>query len=302
MAENSNGIWFWSSFRCTKTLYLFTLSRSLLMFKFINFYRHDFYRCKPRLHVIYELTKDCLVADYVHFANLYILNLMLPTIYWTLILLCWLIHDATSLYVVIEILLKFTWRSLANMSVADEAAGLMKGLAEVVKSQRHVQQTALQQTNDQLQTLSNTVASLTQKLPSSSAVSHSPSLHLLNLVLPIYTGRESILKASGIPTQYLLTYLKQQTQKDSRALDAICEAETSNIKLLGEDPSKPPLMSFYTCMKRVSPPSKQNAVNRGTNNCENFWVPTTQWDNKMRKSSPAQILFLSQMRLQSMSP
>ena len=134
------------------------------------------------------------------------------------------------------------------MSVADEAAGLIKGLAEVVKSQQHVQQTALQQTNDQLQTLSNTVASLTQKLPSSSAVSHSPSLRLPNLVLPIYTGREhldrfltqleSILKASGVPTQYWLTYLKQQTQKDSSAFDAICEAETSNIKYLGEDPSK----------------------------------------------------------------
>ena len=69
-----------------------------------------------------------------------------------------------------------------------------------------------------------------------------------NLVLPIYTGHEhldrfltqleSILKASGVPTQYWLTNLKQQTQKDSRAFDAICEAETSNIKLLGEDPSK----------------------------------------------------------------
>ena len=65
------------------------------------------------------------------------------------------------------------------MSVADEAAGLIKGLAEVVKSQQHVQQTALQQTNDQLQTLSNTVASLTQKLPFSSAVSHSLSLRLV---------------------------------------------------------------------------------------------------------------------------
>ena len=162
------------------------------------------------------------------------------------------------------------------MSVADKAASLIKGLAEVVKSQQHVQQIALQQINDQLQTLSNTVASLTQKLSASSAVSHSPSLRLPNLVLPIYTGREhldcfltqleSILKASGVPTQYWLTYLKQQTQKDSRVFDAICEAETSNIKLLGEVHQKPPPMSFYTCMKRVSPPSKQNAVNRWTNN------------------------------------
>ena len=176
---------FWSSFRCTKTLYLFTLSRILLTFKFINFYRRDFYHCKPRLHVIYGLTKDCLVADYVHFANPYILNLMLPTIYWTLTLLCWLVRDATSPYVDIEILLKFTWRNFAKISVASEAAGLIKELADVVNSQQHVQQTALQQTNEQLQTLSNTVASLTQKLPSSSAVSHSPSLRLPNLVLPI---------------------------------------------------------------------------------------------------------------------
>ena len=88
-------------------------------------------------------------------------------------LLCWLVRDVTSPYVDAEILLKFTRRNFAKMSVADEAAGLIKGLAEVVKSQQHVQQTALQQTNDQRQTLSNTVASLTQKLPSSSAVSQS---------------------------------------------------------------------------------------------------------------------------------
>ena len=162
------------------------------------------------------------------------------------------------------------------MSVADEAAGLIKGLAEVVKSQQHVQQTALQQTIDQLQTLSNTVASLTQKLPSSSAVSHSPTLRLPNLVLPIYTGREhldrfltqleSILKASGVPTRYLLTYLKQQTQQDSRAFEAICEAETSNIKLLGADPSKASpdefLHLYETCVtalkaKRCKPRDQQ---------------------------------------------
>ena len=58
-----------------------------------------------------------------------------------------------------------------SVSVADEAAGLIKGLAEVVKSQQSVQQHALQQTADQLQTLSHTVASLTQNLPSSSVLS-----------------------------------------------------------------------------------------------------------------------------------
>ena len=72
------------------------------------------------------------------------------------------------------------------MSVADEAAGLIKGLAEIVKSQQSVQQHALQQTADQLQTLSHTVASLTQNLPSSSVGSSSPGLRLHHLVLPLY--------------------------------------------------------------------------------------------------------------------
>ena len=69
-----------------------------------------------------------------------------------------------------------------------------------------------------------------------------------HLVLPVYTGREhldrflsqleSILKASVVPSKYWLTYLKQQSHQDSRAFDAICEAEHANIKILGEDPSK----------------------------------------------------------------
>ena len=130
------------------------------------------------------------------------------------------------------------------MSVADEAAGLIKGLAEVVKSEQSVQQHALQKTADQKQTLSNTVASLTQNLLSSSAGSPSPGLRLPHLVLPIYTGREhldrflshleSILKASGVSPKYLT----QQSHQDSRTFDAICEAEHANIKILGEDPSK----------------------------------------------------------------
>ena len=103
------------------------------------------------------------------------------------------------------------------MSVADEAVGLIKGLVEVVKSQQSVQQNALQKT-DQLQTLSNNIASLTQNLSSSSAGSPSPGLRLSHLVLPIYTGREhldrflskleSIWKASGVPPKYWLTYFQ----------------------------------------------------------------------------------------------
>ena len=134
------------------------------------------------------------------------------------------------------------------MSVADEAAGLIKGLAEVVKSQQPVQQNVLQKTADHLQTLSNIVASLTQNLPSSSVGSPSLGLHLPHLVSPIYTGHEhldrflsqleSILKASGILPKYWITYLKQQSHQDSCAFDVICEAEHANIKFFGEDSLK----------------------------------------------------------------
>ena len=104
------------------------------------------------------------------------------------------------------------WREFQetfSMSVAHEATSLIKVLAEVVKSQQSVQPNALQKTADQLQNLSNTVASLSQNLPSSSTGSSSPGLRLSHLVLPTYTGREhldrflfqleSTLKASGVP-------------------------------------------------------------------------------------------------------
>ena len=120
----------------------------------------------------------------------------------------------------------------------------------MVKNQQQLQNTAIQKTADQLQTLSDTVASLTQNLPSASpSLIQSNSLRLPNLILPIYTGRErldrfitqleSILKSSNLPSQYWLTYLKQQTQHDARAYDAICEAETANsLTILGPDSTK----------------------------------------------------------------
>ena len=132
----------------------------------------------------------------------------------------------------------------------EEATGLIQGLADVVKNQQQLQNTAIQKTTEQLQTLSDTVATLAQNLPSASPSIIQPNGHRLpNLILPIYTGREhldrfitqleSILKSSNVPSQYWLTYLKQQTQQDNRAYDAICEAETANsVTILGPDVSK----------------------------------------------------------------
>ena len=132
----------------------------------------------------------------------------------------------------------------------EETTGLIKGLADVVKNQQQLQNTAIPETADQLQTLSDTVANLAQDLPSASlSLIQSNGLRLPNLILPIYTGREhldrfitqleSILKSSNVPSQYWLTYLKQQTQQDARAYDAICEADTANsLTILGPDSTK----------------------------------------------------------------
>ena len=51
------------------------------------------------------------------------------------------------------------------MAVADETAGMIKGLAEVVQNQQILQNTAMKETTAQLQQLSETVATLTQSLP-----------------------------------------------------------------------------------------------------------------------------------------
>ena len=86
------------------------------------------------------------------------------------------------------------------------------------------------------------------------------TLLLPNLILPIYTSREhldrfitqleSIWKSSNVPSQYWLTYLKQQTQQDARAYDVICEAETANsLTILGPDSTKISLAEFTKLYK-----------------------------------------------------
>ena len=97
----------------------------------------------------------------------------------------------------------------------EEATGLIQGLADVVKNKQQLQNTAIQKTTEQPQTLSDTVANLAQNLPPASPyIIQTNGLRLPNLVLPIYTGREhldrfitqleSILKSSNVPLAYLL--------------------------------------------------------------------------------------------------
>ena len=78
------------------------------------------------------------------------------------------------------------------MSLSDETTGMIKGLAEVFKSQQQLQSTAIQHTTEQLAQLSRTVADLAHNLTTTAP----PSLTLLqglrlpNLVLPHYMGKD----------------------------------------------------------------------------------------------------------------
>ena len=145
------------------------------------------------------------------------------------------------------------------MAVADETAGMIKGLAEVVQNQQILQNTAMKETTAQLKQLSETVATLTHSLPPAGPTG--TSLHLPNLVLPKYTGKEhldrfleqlqTIFQSSDVPAKFWLTYLKQQTQQDSRAYDAICTAEKEHAaKILGPDPSKTSPAEFAKLYKQ----------------------------------------------------
>ena len=75
------------------------------------------------------------------------------------------------------------------------------------------------------------------------------ALHLPNLILPEFTGREdldrfldqvsTLLEASGVPPQNWLTFVKQQRHRDVRAYDALSDAEKKHtLSCLGPDPSK----------------------------------------------------------------
>ena len=76
----------------------------------------------------------------------------------------------------------------------EEATGLIQGLADVVKNQQQLQNTAIQKTTEQLQTLSGTVANLAHNLPSASpSIIQTNGLRLPNLILPVYTGREHLI-------------------------------------------------------------------------------------------------------------
>ena len=126
------------------------------------------------------------------------------------------------------------------MATVEELTGLLKGLADVVKSQKQANSTALQQTKEQLQNLSSTAEALSKTITPHTTLTQSTNasqagLRLPNIALPVFTGKEtldrfieqlkSLLHSSGVPIRFWVIYLKQQAQKDARAYDALIEAE-----------------------------------------------------------------------------
>ena len=95
-----------------------------------------------------------------------------------------------------------------------ETLGLIKGLAEVVKSQHSAHKAeqeahlkAMKATNEHISNLTATVEGLSKQIPKSTATNNQ-GLRLPNLILPEYKGKqplerfinqmESLLRSSGI--------------------------------------------------------------------------------------------------------
>ena len=124
-----------------------------------------------------------------------------------------------------------------TMTSPEEVLGIVKGLADVVRDHHHSSKEVTNQTQQQIQELSHAVTDLSLSIRARDASPHQ-SIRLPPLSLPQFTGAEPIdrfaeqltqvLATSGVSPRLWLTYLKQQSQKDSRAFDIICAFETSN--------------------------------------------------------------------------
>ena len=143
---------------------------------------------------------------------------------------------------------------MPNTTDPAKTLGLIKDLAEVVKSKHSAHKTeqeaylkAMKATSEHISNSTAAVEGLSKQIPKSTATNNQ-GIRLPNLVLPEYTGKqpserfinqiESLVRSSGVPFKFWTTYFKQQCQKDSRGYDALAEAETSFAAILGSDTSK----------------------------------------------------------------
>jgi hypothetical protein len=132
------------------------------------------------------------------------------------------------------------------MTTVEELTGIVKGLADVVKSQLSSQHEAQEVNRQHIEALAKTVSDLASNSTNTSSVD---TLKLPQVVLPRYTGKPeeqldrfldqltTLLKSSGVPPKHWTTYLKQQVQQDVRAYDSVVFAEDECKHALGEDPN-----------------------------------------------------------------
>ena len=150
--------------------------------------------------------------------------------------------------------------TIADEALQAEALGLIQGLAEVIQQQHQSQK----DTAKHLQGLVTTVEQFTQTLTPKVSAS-TQGLGLPNLVLPEYTSKtnldrfldqiQHLLETSGVHPEFLVTLVKQQCQKDSRAYDALFESEKLHQAILGPDltkTSKDEYSTYFTeCLKTL---------------------------------------------------
>ena len=144
---------------------------------------------------------------------------------------------------------------------AGEVVHIIKGLADVVKEQQVASKDTFSMTQQQIQDFSAAVQALSDTVATSGASNSTPGP--LQPTLPEFTGRKdlnqfaeqltNVLASSGVSAKFWLTHLKQQCRKDGRAIDIICNYETTNTsKIHNETSNDEYLASYDKCLIRLT--------------------------------------------------
>ena len=158
-------------------------------------------------------------------------------------------------------------KTATHQITVEELTRLIHGLTDVVKDQ--ITQSKLNQgaTDKQIHDLTKAVSDLTNASPAVSATEHPQTLRLPQVNLPSFTGEPkddlerflrqltTLLISSGVPSRHYVTYLKQQTQQDARASDAVSQAEEQHANILHTDydssPSNKAYLDYFNAIKET---------------------------------------------------
>ena len=173
-----------------------------------------------------------------------------------------------------------------------ETLGLIKGLAEVVKSQHSAHKAeqeahlkAMKATNEHISNLIATVEGLSKQIPKSTATNNQ-GLRLPNLILPEYTGKqplehfinqmESLLRLSGVPFKFWTTYFKQDAKRTAGLTMPLLKLKLHLQQLWVQTLVKQLRTNTKSTMNSVSKLCKKNAVFPAINRFENSYQYITR--------------------------